>query len=172
MYNSQQRVENQGFNGNTQRNRCLFWHYEGNQAMKIRNDKGNRSDLNWQLFLLFGLLFCWMSHLLWWRPGCRTHWHQILSSVLKASTFRLQMMLPSFNMFPCPLVNLSPHLSDFFLPCIHLFIHALNLEMNSLKELTSKMWKWLHTEKKYVVKLQHLGWSYEKVATDGVNIGR
>ena len=121
MYDSQPRVENQGFNGNTQRNRCLFWHCEGNQAMKIRNDKGNRSDLNWPLFLLFGFLFCWMSHLLWWRPGCRTHWHQILSSVLKASSFRLQMMLPSFNMFPCPLVNLSPHLSGFF---PHVFIYS------------------------------------------------
>ena len=116
MYDSQQRVENWGFSGNTQRNRCLyltFWHYEGNQAMKIRNDKGNRRDLNRQLFLLFGLLFCWISHLLWWRLGCWTDWHQILSSVLKASTLRLQMMLPSFNMFPCPLGNLF-----FFFPLI------------------------------------------------------
>lgn len=120
MYDSQQRVENWGFSGNTQRNRCLyltFWHFEGNQAMEIRNDKGNRRDLNRQLCLLFSLLFCWISHLLWWRLGCRTEWHQILSSVLKTSTLGLQRMLPSFNMFPCPLGNIffsplkrfSPH---------------------------------------------------------------
>ena len=142
MYDSQQRVENWGFSGNTQRNRCLyltFWHYEGNQAMKIRNDKGNRRDLNRQLFLLFGLLFCWISHLLWWRLGCWTDWHQILSSVLKASTLRLQMMLPSFNMFPCPLGNLFFFFSlKWFFP--HVFIYS---SMHSI-------WRWTPVRSSYL----------------------
>jgi len=79
-------------------------------------EETNRRDLNWQLCLLFSLIFCWINYFDENLEG-GVNWYQILWSVLEAKTFKLQMILLSWNMFIWSVGN-----PFFFSIFFHLFI--------------------------------------------------